>query len=76
MQHQTLLLAALLGAAIGSPALAQQPSQEKLIERKNEKLASEWLKSADWILDYAEAKKTSAETGKPIFAYFTRSYAF
>ena len=51
------------------------PTQEQLVERKKEKLAGAWLKKAPWILDFDAAKAESKKSGKPIFAYFTRSYA-
>ena len=34
-----------------------------------------WLEKAPWILDFDAAKAESKKSGKPIFAYFTRSYA-
>jgi hypothetical protein len=66
----TALLTMLLAAA---PATAQD--QDDLIEKKKAKLAEAWVMNADWILDYDEAKAEAAKTKKPIFAYFTRSYA-
>jgi hypothetical protein len=48
---------------------------DKMIERRDKKLESEFLKKAAWITDYAKAKEASKKEGKPIFAYFTRSYA-
>ncbi len=45
-------------------------------EKRDAKLAEDWLQNADWLTDYDQAREVSAETGKPIFAYFTRSYAF
>ena len=38
-------------------------------------LAEAWLDNAAWILDYSEAKAAAKKANKPIFAYFTRSYA-
>jgi hypothetical protein len=35
----------------------------------------EWFTGGGWITDFALAKAKSKETGKPIFAYFTRTYA-
>lgn len=75
--HKTLITGgALLLAALGGDLRAQRPDQEELKARKAAKLGEPWLQNADWILDYEEAKAKSAETGKPIFAYFTRSFAF
>jgi hypothetical protein len=68
-----LMAGAVLVGLLAASAAAQ--SQEQMIARKEAKLAEAWLKNADWILDYDEAKKAAAESGEPIFAYFTRSYA-
>ncbi len=45
-----------------------------LIAKRDKKLEGAWLNNAAWILDYDEAKRESAKTGKPIFGYFTASY--
>ena len=61
--------ALLLGAA---PALdAQTPMESRLAAKLNEP----WLKNAPWITDFDEAMAASKKLAKPIFAYFTRSYA-
>jgi hypothetical protein len=52
-------------------AAAEESFEEKLAL----KLAKPFAKNAAWVLDFAEAKKLSAEKGKVIFAYFSRSYA-
>jgi len=62
-------------ALLAATALtAAAEDQEELKKRRDAKLAGEWLKKNDWITDYEEAQARAAETGKPIFAYFTRSY--
>ena len=67
--------ATLLAVSVAcTPALLAQ-GQEDLIAKRDKKLASEWLKNADWTTDYDQARKVAKESGKPIFAYFTRSYA-
>lgn len=66
---RTTLCLGLLAAMV-STALAQS-----MEERKQQKLGEPWLKNADWILDFDKARKESELTGKPIFAYFARSYA-
>ena len=71
IQPTTILSAALLGAVLGQPVQAQGD----MVARKEAKLAEAWLKNADWVLDYTDAKAQAKQTGKPIFAYFTRSYA-
>lgn len=57
-------LIALLAAQDGSP--------EELLKIK---LRSEFLGKAPWTTDYDRARAESAKSGKPIFAYFTRSFA-
>ncbi|MBV8879336.1 MAG: thioredoxin family protein [Planctomycetaceae bacterium] len=48
---------------------------QSLEEKKAEKLKAEFLKKADWILDYDKAREESKKSGKPIFAVFSRSYS-
>lgn len=48
---------------------------QSLEQKKQAKLKKGFVKHIDWVLDYDEAKEMSADTGKPIFVYFTRSYA-
>lgn len=71
----THLLAAGLVAALAAGASAQDDAQQKLIEQRDKKLAADFLKNADWITSYDEALAAAKETGKPVFAYFTRSYS-
>lgn len=54
---------------------AQQKNQEELKQLRAEKMAKEVFKKADWSFDYDAARAKAKKTGKPIFAYFTRSYA-
>ena len=65
-----IILAAALVAAIGSTAVGQS-----LEEKRDKKLASEFLKKASWITDYDKALAESKKSGKAIFGYFSRSYA-
>jgi len=67
-----LALAAL--GLLAAPAAGQ--SEADLREKYEKKLADEWIQANDWITDYDEARAQAEETGKPIFAYFTRSYAY
>ncbi|MGE3166463.1 MAG: hypothetical protein AB7O52_16305 [Planctomycetota bacterium] len=52
-------------------AAAQPAMQAKL----DEKLKKDFVKKIPWVHDYDEALKLAKEQGKPIFGYFTRSYA-
>ena len=70
------LAAATLLLLPGAPALAQgSGAVEKLQERFEKKSKKDFIKNVAWELDYDKARKTAAESGKLIFAYFTRSYA-
>ena len=51
------------------------PTQEELKKRHAAKLDGAWVKNANWITDYDQAKASAATSGKQILAYFTRSYA-
>jgi len=65
-------------ALSGSIAMAQQPGradQEALKARYAQMLTHEWYAQGGWLTDLDVAKARSAQTGKPIFAYFTRTYA-
>jgi hypothetical protein len=65
-----ILLAAAVVAAIGTSAFGQS-----LEEKRDKKLASEFLKKAAWTTDYDKAREDAKKGGKPIFGYFTRSYS-
>ncbi len=67
-----LLLGALL---LASPGFAQDDETKALQDKFDAKLQEEWLRAADWTTDYDAARATAAESGKVIFAYFTRSYS-
>jgi hypothetical protein len=67
------VVAAVLFAATSLSALAQDGETKE--QKYEKKVAESWFKDNGFTDDYEAAKKKSAETGKPIFAYFTRSYA-
>lgn len=69
------LVSAAIALALFVPSAAQAPDQEAMKKKLEEKLESEFLKNAAWITDFDQAKAESKKSGKPIFAYFTRSYA-
>ncbi|GDY02865.1 hypothetical protein LBMAG49_21940 [Planctomycetota bacterium] len=58
-----------------SGAQPKQPTQEELIVMRDEKLALPVFKKANWTFDYDAARAESKQSGKPIFVYFSRSYA-
>lgn len=45
----------------------------KLVQNKQKKLAEPFVSKAAWTTDYDHARAEARKTGKPIFAYFTRS---
>jgi len=51
-------------------------TQAELIALKKAKLEGAWLEKAPWLLDFDAAKAEAKKSGKPIFVYFTRSYAY
>lgn len=66
-----IILAIALVTGLAAPALAQTDE-----EKRDKKLKEEWLVKGGWITDYDKARAESKKEGKPIFAYFTRSYSF
>ena len=62
-------------AFLALPAVAAAQDQEQMKKNLEDKLAKPFVKFAPWILDFDEAKAAAKKSGKPIFAYFTRSYA-
>ena len=73
-----LTLPALVVLTAAFAAAQDDGTQQKarFEELRSEKLAKEVFKKAPWIIDdYEKALQQAKETGKPIFAYFTRSYA-
>lgn len=67
--------AAVALAFLAAAGVARAQDQEQMKKNLDEKLAKPFVKNATWILDFDEAKAASKKSGKPIFAYFTRSYA-
>ena len=70
LRTAALSLAALTLAA--APAVAQSELEKK----RDAKLGEDWVTSNGWTSDYDEARKQAKESGKVIFTYFTRSYAY
>lgn len=63
------------GTTASGAQSGQGPSQEELISKRDEKLKLAFLKKADWLTDYDKARAEAKKSGKPIFTYFSRSYA-
>lgn len=67
-----------LAALLALPGLAQaqdKPAEKSLEQKLADKLAEPWITKADWLQDYDQVRAKAKESGKFIFAYFTRSYA-
>ena len=64
-------------------AMAIQPApapkaqtQEELVKLRDTKLAKDVFHQHAWLTDLAQAQAKAKESGKTIFAYITRSYAY
>ena len=57
------------------PKPSDRPASEELIERRDKKLAGEWIGLAPWQTDFDAARAEARRSGKLILAYFSRSYA-
>lgn len=70
-------LALLSVAGLLAPGLPSQQSydQEQMKANYAEMQTHSWYTDGGWITDFAAAKEKAARTGRPIFAYFTRTYA-
>ena len=63
----------LAGAAAVSYAQDTDPKTE-LEQRFEKKVAESWFTDNGFTADYDVARERAKEGGKPIFAYFTRSF--
>lgn len=75
MKRLLLVVALLCVLPAWAGAQGQPVSQDDLKKRKAHLLQEPFLKKGPWILDYDQALAAAKKSGKPIFAYFTRSYA-
>jgi cytochrome oxidase Cu insertion factor (SCO1/SenC/PrrC family) len=73
LRSMMLALAGLVLACVAASAVAQD--KDDLQAKYEAKVAEAWFKDNGFTDDYDVARQRSKETGKPIFAYFTRSYA-
>ncbi|MHC4549949.1 MAG: hypothetical protein ACYTEZ_14350 [Planctomycetota bacterium] len=55
--------------------LAAAATGQDLAANLEQKLAQPFVKNAAWVTDFDAARKKAREANRPIFAYFTRSYA-
>jgi len=70
----TVLATALPAQTQANKAISAE--QKALIAKRKHKLEADFLSKADWVTSFAKARAKAAESGKLIFAYFTRSYAY
>lgn len=75
MAMRTPLLLTLGLLATSLAAQAEPPSAEDLAARRASKLESPVFAKAGFGTDLAAARRLAQGSGKPIFAYLTRSYA-
>ena len=68
MRKLTILL------VLAAAARAQGTEESPELTKFEKKLTAPFIKKAPWVLDYAAAKKQAKDSGKVLFAYFTRSF--
>ena len=66
MKHVLIVLALVFAGTAFADTLEQ---------KRDAKLAEGWLSKSAWLTDWDKARAEAKESGKPIFGYFTRSYA-
>ena len=68
---EALRVASWLALACAAPA----QDHDRLVKLRDEKIALPVFQTAPWTFDYDQARERARTEDKPIFAYFTRSYA-
>jgi len=69
-------LSLLPAALLVLPAVGQRTyDQEEMTANYEAMLTHDWYTGGGWTTDFAAAKAKASETGLPILAYFTRTYA-
>lgn len=69
-----IALAGLIVAGAAAVSFAQDAKSE-LEQKYEKKVAEAWFTENGFTDDYEVALERAKEAGKPIFAYFTRSYS-
>ena len=77
LSTRSLALLTLVAALVPTELAAQgrKLDQDKMQANFAEMQTHDWFTGGGWMLDFDEAKAAAKKTGKPIFAYFTRTYA-
>lgn len=70
-----LFLQSLAAAFLVAPSLSAPQDQEALKQKYQDKLSHEFVSFGGWITDYDAARAKAKADGKPLFVYFSRSYA-
>lgn len=68
--------ATLIQPASASGAQQQEPTQEELQKKFDEKLAKPFMSHAKWTVDYDAVRARAKAEKKLVLAYFTRSYSY
>lgn len=71
---KTLPVLAFVAALLTCAGLAQA-ADDDFQAKYEEKIAKPFVAHGSWGVDYDKALERAKAEGKPIFAYFTRSYA-
>lgn len=71
------LIAVVAGVVLAAGAALSAFAQpgETMQEKYEAKVAESWFKDNGFTDDYDKARELATKTGKPIFAYFSRSYS-
>jgi hypothetical protein len=65
-----------LSLALASATLLTASAHAQSLEEKyTQKLEKDFVSKIEWVRTLEEAQAAARKTGKPVFAYFTRSYA-
>jgi hypothetical protein len=76
-QHLTRTLSPYcLAAVLATHGLAAQSKYPAKMKANFAEMTTQpWFTDGGWTTDFATAKARSKKTGRPIFAYFTRTYS-
>ena len=80
-QEDSLMIRSLMAVVasivlVAGSAFSAFAQQGETMEQKYEaKVAESWFKDNGFTDDYDTARELATKTGKPIFAYFSRSYS-
>ena len=70
-----IAIAGLLVAGTAAVGFAQDSATSEFQAKYEKKVAEAWFTENGFTDDYDVARERAKEQGRPIFAYFTRSYS-